>query len=206
MNRRHLMIGILMLVMVMVMQSVSPLSNTVLAQPSQGPQFKSVENGEYGSAFLSNSTLFAHVRVARGGTLQNPETYLNFTIEGYNPCCSFEYGQGKIPNGDLTGNAVNYLHLKTDLNTNPQFEVSSPALRSVIDVEWVAPPKGSVTTSTGTTRSAFGNVIDFYQGTSEDRFAILQSKTLFGQSFDDAYANIGTNHNVSHTIQVGPPN
>lgn len=89
-----------------------------------------VANGNSGFAnwFSSGDTLggggftFGEVNVSRGGSVNNPQTFLSYFIEQCDPFfgCTLIEGSGLIPNNDLSGGGQQ-LHLATNTSGNPNF-------------------------------------------------------------------------------------
>lgn len=89
-----------------------------------------VANGNSGFVnwFSSGDTLggggftFGEVNVSRGGSVNNPQTFLSYFIEQCDPFfgCTLIEGSGLIPNNDLSGGGQQ-LHLATNTSGNPNF-------------------------------------------------------------------------------------
>jgi hypothetical protein len=146
-----------------------------------------------GGGFTSGS-----LSVSRGGTTNNPQTFLSYFVEQCSQfSCTFMGGSGLIPNGDLSG-GTKQLHLGTNTSGNPNFFTfgGSPG---VIMVDWAANGLFTLQTS-GTWEVTFPGFRRHQSGVSTSASAFATGNVV-GIAIPPAnFGNIGTNENVTIDI------
>jgi hypothetical protein len=181
------------------------------ATAGQASTFHFTSNGDFGEVSWfaqdgAGNSSFGFVFVTRGGLPKNTVTFLFYDVTVCDPSffCSEQFGNGPIPNGDLSGGgqALKPLTLATNTANNPNFEnVGGPG--GQVTVEWVNNSL-SQTRSTGTSETRFENVILRTEGTS-----ISVSATATGSvvgttipSASDGFvdADFGSNQGVTVNI------
>jgi len=213
--RKHRGIGAAAFVVSILMLLLLGLESSALAN---GPIYKFVGKGAFGSASWSDPSRRGYVMVSRGGTAKEPTTSLNYGVFlADDPWTTLESGWGLIPNGDLSGNGVTALSLSTDTSAgaNPGF-FRYVGDGGVIAIDW---NETSLwwTHYTGTQQThlaepSYGGNVILYNGTSEYSSASFQGN-IFGTPIEGTSPNypycffgtcLGTNHQTSIQIQQGP--
>jgi hypothetical protein len=170
-------------------------------------QFHFVANGDNGSVNWSGGdTLggggftFGFLSVGRGGSTNNPQTFLSYFIEQCDPFfnCSFSEGFGQIPNRDLSGGmSAKQLHLNTSTTGNPNFFSFGPT--GLIEVDWKANGIFKQSTS-GTNQVSFPGLKELSQGNSSFASASATGSVVGVAISPFSGAQIGSNHNVTIDI------
>ncbi len=138
---------------------------------------KFVANGDSASAVALTTNGQIFVQVSRGGSPQNPQTFLFYSvIQFYPPVFISQLGSGLIPNGDLKGSGQKPV-LNTDTSAIPGFE--------------------NIVCTPDETTCGPGPV-----GTSRETSASAQGAAL-GSPFQTTFAFIGNSHQLDITIQQG---
>lgn len=197
MIRKHFVIGVLLLAIVLGVWIALPARNTVSAQGT-AEMTRFVSNGDWGWVLWSDSSMSADVYVVRGGSTQNPLTLLSLYLKIYNPCCYNISGWQQIANSDLQGSAEGSLQLTTDISNNPK-NVLPPGYPSVISLTWKK-IQGVRVRQTGTLQMFYGDRIEFRNGTSEYSTSSADG-TILGVKVSNGGPYMGTNYNVEHIIQ-----
>ncbi len=179
--------------------SLATLSDTGGGGGGPGNQLHFVSNGT--SAFVQWSTsgspglVFGSLSVGRGGSTNNPQTFLSYFIERCDPFvgCTVSGGSGLIPNNDLSGGGQQ-LHLGTNTSGNPNFfTFGGPS--GLITIDWSA---------NGAFQQRFSGTSDFiFPGFRQHTTGVSTSASAnaAGSVVDVSVppfssGNIGTNQNV----------
>jgi hypothetical protein len=174
-----------------------------------GNQFHFVSNGVSGSANWSgggDSTgsggfSFGSLSVSRGGTTNNPQTFLFYFVEQCDAFfnCSVAGGSGLIPNGDLTGGlSGSQLHLRTNTTGNATFSTFEGPTGFIV-ADWKA--NGVITgSSTTILQEKFSSFTFKQQGSSSFATANVSGTVIGNPISFTTDASIGTNHNVTIDI------
>jgi len=183
-------IGMLLLAVCLSFVMVSP----VVA--GQIYQYKA--NEDYAQALLYNGSAKCYVQVSKGGTVSNPQTYLNYWIEDF-AAGTYSYGNGVIPNGDLRGNWQTGLTLTTDTSRMTGGQVYG--YTGYITVRWNNSPNGLTYRVAGTRDVKQGVIVSHYNGISNYGDAVATG-TVFYSTFENAvWGYMGTNNQVNVTVE-----
>jgi hypothetical protein len=179
------------------------------AQDTGGGAFHFVSNGVGGSANWSSggdSTgsggfTFGSLSVNRGGSVNDPQTFLFYFIERCDAVfnCSVASGSGLIPNGDLSGGlSGSQVHLRTNTTGNTNF-FTGDGPTGLIVADWKA--NGIISgTSTTILQEKFSGATFKQQGTSSFATATITGAVVGNPIGFTTDASIGTNHNVTIDI------
>lgn len=171
-----------------------------------GRQFHFIANGDGGSVnWSSGDTLtggfsFGFLNASRGGTTNNPQTFLSYFIEQCDAFfnCSIAEGFGLIPNRDLSGGmGAKQLHLSTNTTGNPNFFSIGPT--GLVVVDWKA--NGLFTqSSSGTNQLAFPGLKELHQGNVSFASASAAGSVVGIPISPFNGAQIGSSHSVTIDI------
>jgi len=93
---------------------------SISAVSAQGRIDRFVANGDSAEASWSDGRIQGYVSVSSGGNVQNPETFLQYIIVEFSPCCTtLEAGSGLIPANDFKGSGTTSLNLNTNTSAVP---------------------------------------------------------------------------------------
>jgi hypothetical protein len=178
---------------------------SISAVSAQGRIDRFVANGDSAEASWSDGRIQGYVSVSSGGNVQNPETFLQYIIVEFSPCCTtLEAGSGLIPANDFKGSGTTSLNLNTNTSagSNPGF-TRYFGFGGVITVNW---QKTSVlvTRVTGTTQTRFGNLLFTSHGEYEDSSASAQGSAMGALLTGDVFGSLRKDHQLNITIQQGP--
>jgi hypothetical protein len=203
--------------------SVSVLSLLVLAASAsaQGPLYTFRADGSFANVytfeFTGSSYKSLSASVSLGGTLENPSTFLYYSIsEQSNGVYTAEYGYGLIPNDSVSPGGGKHLTLDVDVSAVPDFRTfrvvcsigtlclptpSAPPADGSIALAWDKTPDRWYR-SEGHSVTQLYDLILHSQGTSASFSATAQG-TLFGRAIAAGYtsANIGTNRNLYMAVE-----
>jgi|SRR5882724_321586 len=170
-----------------------------------GNQSHFVSNGTSGFVqwFMSNSGgggfTFGQLSVSRGGSTNNPQTFLSYFIEQCDPFfgCTFLGGSGLVPNSDLSGGGQQ-LRLATNTSGNPNFfTFGGPS--GLVTMDWSA--NGAFQQrSSGTTDFIFPGFRQHATGVSTSSSANAAGSVVGLPVPPGSPGNIGTNQNVTIDI------
>ncbi len=160
--------------------------------------FHFVANSDFGQVFWSTGSLFGSAFVSKGGSVTNPQAFLEYFVFRFNPCCSFAEGFGPIAVGDLTGSGAGKLMLNTNTCTDPGFFTFGSAC-GVVSIEW---DKTSFFTgrSEGTSSNTFADFTFRSIGTSEFSSAAATGSIVGFPIGSPNFAEMGMNHFVTIDI------
>jgi len=154
-----------------------------------------------GDSTGSGGFSFGSLSVSRGGTVNNPQTFLFYFIERCDAFfnCSVAGGSGLIPNGDLSGGlSGSQLHLSTNTTGNPNFSTFEGPTGLIV-ADWKA--NGIITgTSTTILQERFSGFTFKQQGGSSFATANVSGTIIGNPIAFTTDASIGTNHNVTIDI------
>ena len=169
-----------------------------------GNQSHFVSNGTSGSVnwFVPASGggfTFGSLGASRGGSTNNPQTFLSYFIEQCDPFvgCTVSVGSGLIPNNDLSGGGQQ-LHLATNTSGNPNFfTFGGPS--GLVTIDWSA---------NGAFQQRFSGAADFIfpgfrqhtTGVSISASANAAGSVVGVPVPPFSPGNIGTNQNVTIDI------
>ena len=148
------------------------------------------DSGGGGGGFI-----FGSLSVSRGGSSNNPQTFLSYFIERCDPFfgCTVSGGSGLIPNNDLSGGGQR-LHLATNTSGNPNFfTFGGPS--GLITIDWSA--NGAFQQrSSGTSDVIFPGFRQHTTGVSTSASANGAGSAVDVSVPPFSSGNIGTNQNV----------
>jgi len=194
----HSFLPVLCLSLVLFLWSISPAS-------AQGRVDRFVANGDSAVASWSDGRIQGYLEVSSGGDVQNPQTFLNYGIVEFSPCCTtLEAGSGLISPNDFKGSGTSSFTLSTNTSagSNPSF-TRYFGFGGVINVTW---HKTSVlvTRVTGTTQTRIGNLLGTSHGQYEESFAAVQGTVIGFSVTGDLFGSMRKDHQASISIQQGP--
>ncbi len=172
------------------------------SDPSGGSasQFHFVANGDQGFvewfSIDGGGFTFGELAVNRGGSVNNPQTFLFYFAEQcdifFN--CTFADGDGFIPNGDLSKQSDKALHLSTNTTGNPNF-FTFDGPTGLISVDWKA--NGFFQSrNSGTFEQDVPGFRFLSNGVFTSASANATGSVVGFAISPDNFGNIGTNHNV----------
>jgi hypothetical protein len=174
-------------------------------------------NGASGFTVGSSNNTNIVLNVNRGGSGTTAQTFLNFNLFTFGPnSFTNTFGNGTIPNTDLTGDSTARLRLNTDTSTNTNFTITSCTfdfttfINTCINVSG-GPISATWTKTQGfTVHSTFDQSFRFAQftqhsvGESESSLALASGDVLGNILPSGSFGELGVNHNTTITITKNP--
>lgn len=178
------------------------LMSMAAGQAAAAPVYRFVGNGDFAEAMLNDGATCGFVYATRGGTANNPETYLYYLVYDCANGLVSETGYGMIPNADLQGDGAGRLSLTTDTSgANFTREVGNGGPVAVtwtktvnFSMKWAGSSQTTYHDSTGYSYLA--------TGTGQTNSAAIQGSIL-GHSVSAADADMGKNNSVQLVIERG---
>lgn len=199
-RRRVVAVGVLVLALSLatLLLNISRVSAT-----ATGSAQTFISNGDFGQIYWFDPTTstYGDLTVTRNGSQSKPQTYLYYYVYQYNPCCSYKYGSGLIPNTDLSGSGTLHMSLNTNTCSVPDFATAIGPC-GVIVVNWQKNGFSSSSQS-GTSITNYGPVRYLYNGSYSSTSA-MASGNVIGSPITNGDGGIGTNHNASIQVRKGP--
>jgi len=178
--------------------NLATVSDTGGGGGGPGNQSHFVSNGTSGFVQWSTSGggfVFGSLSVSRGGSTNNPQTFLSYFIEQCDTFffCTFMQGSGLIPSSDLSGGGQQ-LHLATNTSGNPNFfTFGGPS--GLITIDWSANAAFQQRFS-GTSDFSFPGFRQHTTGVSTSASANAAGGVVGVPVPPFSPGNIGTNQNV----------
>ncbi len=188
---------------------------------AQGPLYTFRAEGTFASVnqfeFTGSSYQSVYVSVNLGGTLENPSTFLSYSIsEQRNGAYTADYGYGSIPSDSVSAGGDKHLTLNVDVAAVPEFRTfhvdcsigvpcfptpGVPPADGLITLAWDKTPDRWYR-SEGHSLTQLYDLILHSQGTSASFSATAQGNA-FGRPIagGSTYASIGTNRNVYMAVE-----
>jgi hypothetical protein len=174
-------------------------------------------DGTSGLTVGSSDNTSIVLNVNRGGSGTTKQTFLSFNLFTSAPnSLTNTFGNGTIPNTDLTGDSTGHLRLGTDTSTNTNFTITSCTFDLTtfintcsnisggpIGVTWTK-TQGFTAHSTSTQVLRFAQFTQHSVGESESSFALASGSVLDNTLPSGSFGEIGVNHNTTITITRNP--
>lgn len=177
------------------------LMSMLAGQAAAAPLYRFVGDGEFADAWLDDGATCGYVYATRGGTANNPETYLYYLVYDCANGVVSETGYGMIPNADLQGDGGGRLSLTTDTaGSNFTREIGNGG---PVAVTWTKTVNFSMKWA-GSSRTFYGSTGYSYlaTGTGQTNSAAIQGSVV-GHSVSAADAYMGNNNSVQLVIERG---